>query len=248
MRISYENLIDDITSTSMTALTTAAGYPIANVQDQRLTKKWKSDASTTQTVVIDLGSAQAVTAMAIVSHNIASTASIIVNANATDVWTAPSVIESLTWNSGMIIKFISSQSYRYWQFAFSGLTQAVSIGRLWLGTYSQIDPSSTDEFTVTDIRDDTVTYGKHRQKYASPGVGWRKIDLSFKANKTTAISVIRSIYSTVGKHSSWIFCNFDDLRSYPLVDPLYGSFSEDITFAHQGNQKYNYPISITEDL
>lgn len=247
MRIAYTNLIDSITSTSMTALTTAAGYPIANVQDPRLTKVWTSDATTTQTVIVDLGSAQAISVLAIVGHNIASTATCVANGNATDVWTAPSVTQSITWNSGIMLAFISPQTYQYWRFSFTGLTQAVSIGRLWLGGYSDIDPSSTQEFSVELKTDDTVVYGRRRQKYASPGATWRKINLRFPPNSVTSLSVIENIYRTVGKHQSFIFCNFNDLRTYPLVDPLYGSFGEDLAFTHQRNQRYDFSLSIEED-
>lgn len=245
MRLSYNNLLDNAT---LTASSEIAGYEVENVQDQRLTKKWYSDTTTTQTVIVDLGSAQTVTAVAILAHNITSSATIIVNGNAVNVWTSPSVIESLTWNSDIIFKFITGGSYRYWRFSFSGLTDGVEIGRLWLGPYDSIDPSSTLDFKVTKVRSDTVVYGKSRQKYASPGVGWRRVEYSFPPTATTTLSVIESLYETSGNHSSFLFMNFDSLTSYPLVKPLYGSLVNEVQFTHNRNMKFTYQVIIEEDL
>jgi hypothetical protein len=56
MRIIYDNKIDDLTATYLTALTEATGYPVTNVQDQRLGKIWKTDATSTQTVICEFDS------------------------------------------------------------------------------------------------------------------------------------------------------------------------------------------------
>ena len=55
MRILYDNQIDALTTTGMTALTSATLYPISEVQDQRLTTRWRSTAATDQTVIFDAG-------------------------------------------------------------------------------------------------------------------------------------------------------------------------------------------------
>jgi hypothetical protein len=248
MRVAYVNKIDDIAASALTPLSTIAGYSISNVQDQRLTKAYKSDSATTQTVVVNFGAATAVTVIAIMGHNIASTATVLVEGNATDSWGSPSVSETITYNEDIMMKFISTQSYQYWRFAFSGLTESLSVGRLWLGEYSTIDPSSTLGLSVSIKRDDTVVYGRGRQKYASIGAQWRAIDVSFPPTSTTTLSIIQDLYETVGNHSSFIFCNFDDLRTYPLVEPLYGSLVGTLDFTHDKRMRFTYGLTIEEDL
>ena len=61
MRITHVNLVDAVTY--ITPSSADADYPITNIQDQRLSTKWKSDTASTQTVIIDLGSAQDITTL-----------------------------------------------------------------------------------------------------------------------------------------------------------------------------------------
>jgi len=253
MRVSYVNFIDAVTSASIVASTEDGSYPVTNVQDQRLTTKWHSDDTSTQTVVIDLGATTSCSIFAIMSHNLVSAGTVVVNGNddisAGLVWTTSgqSSTQTITFNSGMMLLFVTPISNRYWRFSFSGQTSALEIGRLWIGNYIDISPSSLDDFTVTKKRDDIVVYGKNRQKYASIGDGWRQIDLTFPRTKPTSLSSIFTFYDTVGKHSSFIFANFDTLRGYELVEPMYCSISDDIGFSHARQQFYTYSISIEED-
>jgi len=247
MRIAYGNLIDDINSANVVASSEDSNYPAANVQEQRLAVKWLADSATAQTITFDLGSAQSVQTLAVVSHNISSAATIVAYGNSADIWTAPTVIESLTWNEDIIMKFTSLYSQQFWRFSFSGLTEALEVGRIWIGPYVTIDPSSTQDFTVDVKNNDIVTFGKDRQKYASPGIQWREISLSFPPSYTSVTTVIRTFYESVGKHDSFIFANFDSLRTYPLVDPLYGSLSGDMEFKHQTRQRYSYDLKIVEN-
>lgn len=246
MRVAYTNLLD---SATLTPLSETAGYVVENVQDQRLSVKWVSTTATTQTVIVDLGAATSITVMAILGHNIASTSTVVVNANTADSWGAPAVTNSITWNVGPMLKFVSSQNYRYWRFSFSGLTTSAQIGRLWLGTYVTIDPSSLLSFPVTKRRDDINTYGKGRQKYStSGGVTWRKVSMSFPASQEATLQIIQNLYDAVGTYKSFIFCNFDDLRTYSLVDPMYCSITGDIQFTHTSNMRFEYQIDLEEDL
>ncbi len=247
MRVAYTNLLD---SGTLTESSEAAGYVVENVQDQRLAVKWISNSTTTQTVIVDLGGSTAITVMALLGHNIASGCTIVVNANTADSWGSPAVTNTMTWNAGAIIKFVSPQTYRYWRFSISGSSQAIQIGRLWLGTYVTVDPSSLLDFTVEVKRDDIVNYGKGRQKYSSSGsVVWRKINMSFPPTSETTLGIVQSWFSAVGTYKSFIFCNFDDLRTYSLVDPVYCSFnSSGIQYKHNRNMKFEYQIEIEEDL
>jgi hypothetical protein len=49
----HNNIVDDLTSVTLTASTTATGYTVINVQDERLKKTWMSDATTTQTITCE---------------------------------------------------------------------------------------------------------------------------------------------------------------------------------------------------
>ena len=255
MRIIYNNLLDALSSSSMLASSYETSYPLTNAIDQRLTVKWQTEATTSATAVFDLGATTSTTVFAVLGHDLASGGTVTITGN-NDIasgltWTTSgeSTTLTITYNIGAMIYFpAAAMSYRYWKFSFSGQSESgFSIGRLWIGNYLTVNPSSLDDFTVTKVRDDIVIYGKGRQKYSSVGNGWRKFELSFPKTSGTMLSSIQALYDTVGKHTSFIFCNFDTSRSYDLVDPCYVSIQEDIGFSHRGRQQYTYGLILEED-
>jgi hypothetical protein len=254
MRIAYRNLIDTLSSTSILASSEDSSYPVTNVQDQRLTVKWYSEDATTHTVVIDLGATAACSIFAVLSHNLVSGGTVVVNGNddiasgLTWVTSGESSTQTITYNAGIMLSFVSPISNRYWKFTFSGQTQnGIQIGRLWIGDYINISPSSLNDFSVEKKRDDIIVYGRNRQKYGSTGNTWRRFNLSFPKTNGTMLSSIQTMYDTVGNHSSFIFCNFDSLRTYELVEPCYVSIDGDLSFNHVGRQYYTYSLALEED-
>lgn len=248
MRIAYSNLVDDAT---LTASSEDSRYPVENVQNQRLGKPWRTLVATGVTCVVNLGSALDVTTIAIAGHAFTGSAAVTIEANASDSWGSPSFSTSLTILDGVILKFLAAaQTYQYWRFVIGddGATvDYLDIGRLWLGEYIQLTPSSTYDFKVSKKRSDMVSYGRGRQKFATIGVGWREFDLSFRSMEGTALTEVQTMYDSVGKHSSIIFCNFDSLRDYELVEPCYCSIENDIEFGHARYQRYDWSLRLTED-
>jgi len=250
MRIAYENLID--AATAPTALTESLLYPIENVQNGRLAKRWRSTAATAQTVVVDLGSAQDVDTMAVLGHNLSGSAAVTVEAHTSDSWGSPSFTTSMTYSTGAILKFLgSAETYQYWRFTLDDGSNSdgyVEAGRLWLGTYLAIDPASLVSFSVTKDRDDTVVYGRGRQKFATEGSGWREFSLSFPRTGGTALTAVQTMFDAVGNHASVIFCNFDSLRTYPIVEPCYCSIDGAIDFQHTRRMQFEWSMTLREDL
>ena len=116
---------------------------------------------------------------AILGHNLHSGTTVSVQANNSDEWSDPpfSTTFSFIASDATILKYLSSTyNYKYWRFTFSGQGD-IEVGRLWLGEYLQINPASSLDFSVSKKTDDTVVYGKGRQKYASIGNKWRRIEL-----------------------------------------------------------------------
>lgn len=255
MRIIYNNLIDGVDATDLYATSELIGYPVSNIQNQRLGKKWLTDPATSQSVTIDFNADMpTVDTVAVLGHNITTACTVSVMASDSDLFPIASYSTSITVvDEGMLLKFLSSaeSGYRYWHFEFSGQGD-LEIGRLWLGRYSSISPSSLIDFSVEKKRSDTVLYNKSRQKFAVPGVGWRKFNLSFPRTSSTTLTLIQSLYDDVGNHSSFIFCNFDTLRigddeRYRLVEPVYCSIVGDLSFKHDKRLHFTYSLTLEED-
>jgi hypothetical protein len=154
--------------------------------------------------------------------------------------------ENLVINDNVILKFISSEINNVWKLSFSG-QGSIEIGRLWIGKYLTIDPSSLIDFSVTKKRSDNVVHGKNRQKFASIGIGWRKFNLSFPPSNEAMLYLINKLYDSVGNHSSFIFCNFDTIRDYCLVEPCYVSIAEEIDFNHGNRDNFSYELIMEEE-
>lgn len=249
MRIAYTNLIDS--GSAPTTLTEDLLYPEENLQDQRLASKWRSTDASAQTIVCNLGSAQAVNTIAVLGHNLSGSASITIEAATADSWASAPWSTSLTYATGAILKYLSaSQTYQYWRFTLDDATNSdgyVEAGRVWLGTYLELDPSSLLNFTVTKRRSDTVVYGRDRQKYATQGVGWREFNLSFPRTSGTALTNVLGMIDTVGSWDSVIFSNFNTDRSYEIVEPCYCSIVGDVPFSHAKFMEFTYTLTLEED-
>jgi hypothetical protein len=186
---------------------------------------------------------------AILGHNIKSGTTVKIQANNSDAWDDPELSETFTYvaSDATILRFLDEvKVYKYWRFSFTGQA-SVQAGRLWLGEYMTINPASLLDFTVTKKRSDVVIYGRDRQKFANPGVGWRRFSLKFPASDKAMIYKVEQMYDAVGQHTSFIFCNFDTSREWPLVEPVYCSFDNDLDFTHTQRQKYSYTLNIEED-
>lgn len=251
MRVAYVNIIDNLVAADFTVVGTATGYAITNVQEQRLSVRYRTLTPTAQSVIMDFGTAQTVTTAAILGHNISSsaTASSVVLSGSNDGSTWSS-ITTITRNANAMLKFFATTTNQYFKFAIDDPLNTdgyIEMGRLWLGTYETISPSSTNDFTVTKNNSDIVTFGKNRQKYATPGETWRTFEMSFPPTGGSALTVITALYDAVGKHDSFLFCNFDSVE-YELVLPCYVSITDDIEFSHTTRQRYEYSLTMEENL
>lgn len=243
MRIAYENLADGAT---ITASSSDSSHPVSNLQDERLSTLWASTAVTAQSIYIDMGSAVSVNTVALMGHNISSSATVTIYAGAT---TAVSALSSaITYNDGMMLLFSGGNTYRYWKLSISGNDAAPQAGRLWLGNYITIDPSSLLDFTVTKLRSDNVAHNASRGKYASEGVGWRRFSLDFPPTGGAMLASIEAMYDHSRNHGAMIFCNFDTIRDYHIVEPCYVSLSGDMAFKHAVGESFTYTLTMEEEL
>jgi len=127
--------------TTITASSANAFYPVSNLQDQQTIREFRTaDTVTTANLVIDLGSAMAVTDVILAGNMVDRTiglTSLTIEANATDSWGAPSFSSGAITDiaKGILIAQFASQSYRYWRLVLtnSGGNYA-GFGAMFMGT------------------------------------------------------------------------------------------------------------------
>lgn len=194
--------------------------------------------------------------VAILGHNISEGAAVKMEANDFPEWnyvdgSGSSIIQhALSWDDETILKMITATKKQYVKFTINDPNNddgILKIGRFWIGRYLDIDPASLDNFTVIKKRTDDVAYGVNMQRFAAVGTGYREFDFKFPPTNSTMVTAIQTMYNAVGNHSSVIFCNFNTIRDYELVEPVYCSIVGDVSFSHQGRQRYEYSLKLQEN-
>ena len=177
---------------TLTANSSTVNYPVTNVLDSRLSRIFKTDASTTATIVFDALTAVKVDSVVIANHNITSGGTYKIQGNATDSWVAPTVDETITFASGNMTKQFTGGTLRYWRISIVNATNPdgfISIGRAWLG----------DSFTTPDI---------------SPVVGHSR-----NSNSIKSISVSGNSYMDLG--TIYVTVDGDSLNFNLLINSDY---------------------------
>jgi len=199
--------------------------------------------------------------LAILGHTISAEADIKVELNDWDEWTytdgsdSSIIRNTMTWDENTILTFLDSKVKRqYARFTINDPNNDngdIRVGRFWVGDYLDISPSSLLDFKVTKQTSDRTIYGRNRQKWSDVGVHWRKFELQFPrtvdVSAQSMLSKIQRMYETVGNAKSVIFANFDTVRDYRIVEPVYASIVGPIAFNHRASQKYEYAITLEED-
>jgi hypothetical protein len=248
MRILYHNIVNSLQASSFSAYTEITNYEVSQLQDDILSHYWKTDSTSSQDIIFNLSTVtENVNTVAIIGHNIASTATVTISANDTNSWGSPATSETISNNANMMLYFFSTeQDYNYWKLSITGQGD-IEIGKIALGTYMTIEPSSLLDFKVIKKDGSIVTYGKNRQKLAVTGQIWRRIELSLPSTDYTMIKKIEDMYNEVGNYRSIIFCNFDTIRDYQIVEPLYCSIDGVMDFVQNEKMKMNYNLNLEED-
>jgi len=165
----------DLESTTLTASTENAFFPVENIQDVRTSKVFRSTANTA-TVVFDLGAASDINTFACVPHfenGFGFTGNLTLEANASNTWGSPAF--SVTITDGTDIdsthavaykEFTATQSYRYWRLSASG-TSYVELSRIYLGLRNTINDRSINYGWKYDLDDRSkIKENRYGQKFS----------------------------------------------------------------------------------
>ena len=149
--ISYYNRVAE-DAPVITASTASTIYPAANAALNDHVRVWRSTALASPTwwkadfaadVDINFGAIPRF-------HNIQSSATLRLQANATDDWGAPTVNELITVAAGKAVckLFSAPQSYRWWRWAITDLTNPdgyIEVPLFWLGEWQDLGMAFGDE-------------------------------------------------------------------------------------------------------
>ena len=251
MRIIYNNKIDDVGTAAITASSEEVNFDAPRVQDERLSVAWRStSAGGLEWVKLDAGAGTTITVdtAAVLGHNLTSTAVVLIEGNATDAWGSATVSEAITFRAGAMIKFITSASRRFWRFSFTdtGITSGyVEIGRLFLGTYLQVRPSSFfDSIPFRHDRTDRFAYSQGGQLYADKGVQQVAVAYNFPNTTNAQKALMETMWNDIGMHTPMIFSNYD--TEFTAVGPIYAHINRPMTFDRVPGDKWRFSLDVKE--
>ena len=246
MRIIYRNLWDDYTPSVSQE---DASYPATNTQDPQLVTIWRTQTASAATIAIDAGTGLTITCdcAAVLAHNFTASAGIFVQAATAPTFAAVTLSASVAWRDGPLVSYFSAGTFRCWRFSFSELTLAdgyYEVGRLMLGAYLQVDPSSMVEWPEEHVRTDRQTFSRSNQLYADEGVGYKQLRYRFEYASNSAKTLIEAMWNANGRHTPLLLMNYD--TTFSVVEPLYCAIVDDITFDHREFDRWNYELRLRE--
>lgn len=215
MKYILDNLLD--TAAVITPSTEDAAFPVENLYDKRPGKPFKFT-TTSGNIVIDLGSAQSVSAIALINHSIPAGASAYIEGHTSDEWSDPDVSEEIVVTAVNTHKTFTAASKRYWRLVVDCSTVTAKIGELILGNavdlsqnYNWEWPDGHHWLNVNAATEFSQRWSYHRTKT-------RSYSLSFAVNDTTKDEILTLLNATNGGAIPFVFINNDDEAVYVTAD------------------------------
>ena len=174
MRIIYDNLVEDATITSYSE------HPQMTWEDAlldtRLSRLGRTIGVDDEWIKFSFTSAVSASYCLIYNHNITASATVTIQGNATDVWTSPSLEETLTIDDVCYADWTSA-SYQYWRLYIDDPTNTdeyIQLSKVVLGPSLQM-PSFSNVFECPRLTNSSATkspsgqlYGDKRITYDAP--------------------------------------------------------------------------------
>lgn len=198
MRIFWNNLVDKY---DLIFSSEHSSYPVENLQDYQLAKKWHSTGDTDEWIKIDAGVGNTITATgaAILGHNLTSGATCKIQADADNVsWGAPTLDETFVYNADIMTEYFASTSLRYWRFHFADAANPdtyVSVGRLVLCEY--LETPAGKDMTIGYGDTSVVAESLTGQSFGDEGIIQKSYSFDFPhwtdAVRKTIITMVEDI-------------------------------------------------------
>jgi hypothetical protein len=241
-------------SGTVTATSTADGYSVDELQRSTLAPVWKSEGSTSavdQVITIDLGSAQAITAFALLGHNLqdtATTASVTLTyASDSGFTTGTGTISGTSVTDDNWYEYFASISRQYWRVTIPKAAAAnqIEAGRVVLGSHYTPSYALRPGFSIgagsSTARTLQVNAG---QRYSSLGVTPRVMAGTMPGLSDTDYDEITLLQQTYQNATPFIVSL--NWETDPTRRSIYGTLSSVRPLANVAVDKWEWNLSIRE--
>lgn len=200
MRICYDN---EVKNATISAFTENPDYLFSDaLTDIRVSRVGRTVDVNNEWIKFSFAAAVSASYLIIHSHNISASATIKLQANATDVWTSPSVDLTLTHGEWIVENF-TEVSYQYWRVTIDDPTNTdgyLEISKIFLGTYFQT-PGPSPDSKLNIKTSSTYTKTPTGQLYPNSKIKLKSWGFSFpittEAQRQSAITFFNATENTV---------------------------------------------------
>lgn len=240
MRLIANNLA---LSATITPSTESPFFPASNLTNQLRSKRFRTTSKSTQNIVFDLGSAQVVNSFIMLlpkegDINLTESATIKIQANATNSWGAPSVDVTLTYDSDfrqLSYYWTSDQTYRYWRLTVndgSAVANYVEIGKIILGDSVDI-PGLQNGFAMDKIDGTKKISNEYGTGYFDEYPTLKEMKFPFKNLTVSEFEIMSTLFEIYGSHSA-MFLTIDQASTTFNKDTysIYGTLDNKLGLDH----------------
>ncbi len=230
-------------ATDITVSSEDANFPSSNLKHPFRSKRWRSTGVTTEWIVYDLQTAEEIDSVVLLwpkedGIRLSNSATVTIQANATNVWTAPAVSQVLTINNDYELAshyFASAQSYRYWRLLIQDVGNPngfVELGVLWLGKSISIQNAENGfEFTLIDKSKNAMTDYGHVYTDEYPLLASIKFDYTLL--DYTAVQALENAFRINGNHDPvMVVLDADEDVFDKDHFAVYGKFQSSFSLSH----------------
>lgn len=258
IRFMYNNLWDTGT---LTASSNWVNFPADKTQHRWHTWCWKSEEGGEQWLKVDLGSAQDIRAFVLENHwFLPSMDKIHIQANATDVWTSPSIDVELevTYPGNQLVKFWeTAQTYRWWRLALDGDESNIAfqgdtdncpychmcfkVGRIFLGEYWTPSVNFKDDEVLALIEQTEKLVSLDGQMSPRHRPIYKKVKFNFDFLTDSDVETFEEIFDSrgVGKEL-WVCEN----EKYWWRQTHYCVFASELDIKRVGLNHHTFDVTI----
>lgn len=242
MIILWDNKIIDAT---LTADTENENYPLTNLQDTVIAKRYRS---TADNVIVKSSTQTRATYFCILGHNLSAGAVITLQGNNTDSWGSPSFSQTVEWDSAIIIHNFTQATYNYWRVVITdddtGTDGYIEIGLLYLGTALQMPGMAQDQIVIdgTESKTQISTAG---QAYGDRRFVYRNFKINFLNISHDKRAEVREMWNGVHNVQPIIVLLWGNRLGYESI--MYAVIDQDKMEWQKGNS-YLLPWKTTIQL
>ncbi len=250
-RLAYQNWAWE-SGVTITSSADAVGYPSSNLASSAPWKIWRSSATTgDQWVKFDLGSSRAMTACLLRNYLPHAGGTVRFQANATDVWGAPTVNQLFTIPSTnrtkILAAFLATQTLRWVRIYFTNTaaaSQAVELGVAFVANYLQFTYGWTPGLAMPREDLSLVLASVGGQEQVDTRGQRYRVSFNPAALSPTDRDAVLAAFDLAGAHQPVLL----------VLDPtdpnlmIYGKVQSQIGVAHVRGSTWAAPFVVVEDL